>query len=141
MDDNRSDCCHTSDSTGSAYSTGWLYDRQVCLANKIALVTGAASGIGKAVVTELVQRKAFVFAADIDGDRVRDLASQLNNTTALTHGGYECDRNGCQNSCTADVENISVVPMSAAENLNVFRASVQGPTMRLAGLYVIVKLP
>jgi NAD(P)-dependent dehydrogenase (short-subunit alcohol dehydrogenase family) len=84
MDDNRSDFCHTNDSTGSAYSTGWLYDRQVCLANKIALVTGAASGIGKAVVTELVQRKAFVFAADIDGDRVRDLASQLNNTTALT---------------------------------------------------------
>jgi len=54
------------------------------LTGKIALVTGAASGIGKAVVTELVQRKASVIAADIDTGRVRALAAQLSNTTALT---------------------------------------------------------
>jgi NAD(P)-dependent dehydrogenase (short-subunit alcohol dehydrogenase family) len=56
----------------------------MCFAEKIALVTGAASGIGKAVVTELAQRKACVFAADIDTERVRTLAAQLDNTTPLT---------------------------------------------------------
>ena len=56
----------------------------MCVAGKIAFVTGAASGIGRAVVTELVQRKAFVLAADIDGEGVRALATQLSNTTALT---------------------------------------------------------
>jgi NAD(P)-dependent dehydrogenase (short-subunit alcohol dehydrogenase family) len=56
----------------------------MCLAQKIALVTGAASGIGRAVVIELVRRKAFVIAADVDGDGVRDLAKRLSNTTALT---------------------------------------------------------
>ncbi len=56
----------------------------MCFAGKIALVTGAASGIGRAVVTKLVQRKASVIAADIDGDGVRALAAQLSNTTAVT---------------------------------------------------------
>jgi NAD(P)-dependent dehydrogenase (short-subunit alcohol dehydrogenase family) len=56
----------------------------MCFAQKTALVTGAASGIGRAVVTALVQRKASVFAADIDTDGVRTLATHLNNTTALT---------------------------------------------------------
>ncbi len=55
----------------------------MCLAEKIAFVTGAAAGIGRAVVTELVQRKAFVLAADIDREAVRTLVTQLSNTTAL----------------------------------------------------------
>jgi len=56
----------------------------MCFTGKSALVTGAASGIGRAVVTELVRREASVFAADIDSERVRALATQLSNTTALT---------------------------------------------------------
>jgi NAD(P)-dependent dehydrogenase (short-subunit alcohol dehydrogenase family) len=56
----------------------------MCLTGKIALVAGAASGIGRAVVTELVQRKASVFAADIDTEGVCALATQLGNTTAVT---------------------------------------------------------
>jgi len=78
------DTVATSGGTEGAYCRSWFYDRQMCFAQKIALVTGAASGIGKAVVTELVQRKASVFAADIDSERVRALATQLSNTTALT---------------------------------------------------------
>lgn len=56
----------------------------MCFADKIALVTGAASGIGRAVVAELAQRRAFVFAADIDVQGVHALATQLGNTTPLT---------------------------------------------------------
>ena len=37
-------------------------------AGRIALVTGAASGIGEAMVRQLTARGAQVLAADIDGD-------------------------------------------------------------------------
>jgi hypothetical protein len=63
-------------------------------------------------------------ASAVDGSNetlyFEDGALQNVNVQSVLYGGYECDRNGCQNSCTADVENMSVVPMSAAENLNVF---------------------
>ncbi len=42
-----------------------------------ALVTGAASGIGKALATELVARGARVALCDIDGDRVDAVAEDL----------------------------------------------------------------
>ncbi len=60
------------------------YDKRMSLLGKVALVTGAASGIGRAVVAELVERNATVFAADIDGVGVQALATQLNNITAVT---------------------------------------------------------
>jgi 2-keto-3-deoxy-L-fuconate dehydrogenase len=53
-------------------------------AGKIALVTGAASGIGRAVATELVHRGAEVLAADIDVVSLRGLVAELGNTTPLT---------------------------------------------------------
>jgi meso-butanediol dehydrogenase / (S,S)-butanediol dehydrogenase / diacetyl reductase len=44
---------------------------------KLALVTGAASGIGAAVTRLLVQRGARVFAADMNGDKLEELAGEL----------------------------------------------------------------
>lgn len=44
---------------------------------KIAVVTGAASGIGEAVVRQLAQAGAQVLAADIDGDAATAVASAL----------------------------------------------------------------
>jgi len=53
-------------------------------AGKKALVTGAASGIGRAVATALVERDAHIFAADIDTEGVCALAAQARNTSPLT---------------------------------------------------------
>jgi NAD(P)-dependent dehydrogenase (short-subunit alcohol dehydrogenase family) len=44
---------------------------------KVAIVTGAASGIGKALATELVDRGATVVVADIAGDASASVAEQL----------------------------------------------------------------
>ncbi len=49
---------------------------------KVAIVTGAASGIGKAVATELVDRGATVVVADINGGEAASVAKQLKRRTS-----------------------------------------------------------
>jgi rhamnulose-1-phosphate aldolase/alcohol dehydrogenase len=46
-------------------------------AGRIALVTGAASGIGKAIATRLVQAGACVVVADLDGEQAQAAAAEL----------------------------------------------------------------
>ena len=46
---------------------------------KRALVTGAGHGIGEAIALKLAQEGAYVFVTDIDEDRVRQVASQINS--------------------------------------------------------------
>jgi 3-oxoacyl-[acyl-carrier protein] reductase len=56
--------------------------------NKVALVTGAASGIGEAVARELTRRKARAVILVDRSDRVLDLARSLNEAagTAMAQG-------------------------------------------------------
>ena len=49
------------------------------LSRRIALVTGAANGIGKAIAQRLAAEGAHVLAADIDADGVHALAQELND--------------------------------------------------------------
>lgn len=50
------------------------------MAERVAIVTGGASGIGRALAAELTARGATVFIADIVGDRAKDTAEQLTKT-------------------------------------------------------------
>jgi len=50
------------------------------LATRIALVTGAASGIGKAIATRLAAEGACVAIADLDLQKAQDAAAEIGNT-------------------------------------------------------------
>jgi len=50
------------------------------LATRVALVTGAASGIGKAVATRLAAEGACVVIADLDAEKARQAAADIGST-------------------------------------------------------------
>jgi 3-oxoacyl-[acyl-carrier protein] reductase len=55
------------------------------LRNKVTIVTGAASGFGKAIATRFVQEGATVVVADINGDGAKQVAAELGElATAFT---------------------------------------------------------
>jgi 3-hydroxybutyrate dehydrogenase len=53
------------------------------LAGRTALVTGAASGIGRACAQRLAQAGARLVVVDVDGDAVRDLAARIGATAIV----------------------------------------------------------
>lgn len=53
------------------------------LTGKIALVTGAASGIGEAMVKALAQAGAFVYVCDVDGENGERVAGEISAESAL----------------------------------------------------------
>jgi len=55
----------------------------VDLSGKSALVTGAASGIGRAIAEDLARRKAHVLLADVDEASLRSVASPLQGALAM----------------------------------------------------------
>ncbi len=52
------------------------------LATRIALVTGAASGIGRAIATRLAAEGACVVIADLDAEKARAAAAEIGSTDA-----------------------------------------------------------
>lgn len=54
------------------------------LRDKVCVITGAASGIGRAIAHALADRGAHIVAVDLDDDGIRALADEL-GTTALAH--------------------------------------------------------
>jgi NAD(P)-dependent dehydrogenase (short-subunit alcohol dehydrogenase family) len=58
--------------------------KQLSLEDKVALVTGGARGIGRAIVEAFAERGAQVIVADLDEERAADLAAQIGRQSFST---------------------------------------------------------
>lgn len=67
---------HPADSLCLAPVTWVVFDFRMRLKDKVALITGAASGIGKATVQKFILEGARVVATDIDADGLAALADE-----------------------------------------------------------------
>ena len=58
---------------------------------KVAIITGAASGIGLATARRLAAEGASIVIADLNGDKARDAAASVQGTTKNSVIGIACD--------------------------------------------------
>ncbi|MFI6348277.1 2,3-dihydro-2,3-dihydroxybenzoate dehydrogenase [Streptomyces sp. NPDC050560] len=84
------------------------------LAGRLALVTGAARGIGEAVVRALVERGARVVATDVAADGVAKLAADLPG--AVVHRALDVTDAAAVEALVADVEE-GTGPLDIAVNV------------------------
>lgn len=87
------------------------------ISGKVALVTGAAQGIGEAVVRELAASGARVAAVDINADKLRALACELTRA-GLCVAAYPADvRDGTAADTTVNTVECCVGPISILVNV------------------------
>ena len=93
------------------------------LAGKVALVTGAGRGLGRAVAERFVAEGAQVVIAEIDGDLARDAATTLGEAAL----GVQCDV-----SQAADVERAFDACLERFGRIDILvnNAAVVGPAVR-----------
>jgi meso-butanediol dehydrogenase / (S,S)-butanediol dehydrogenase / diacetyl reductase len=70
---------------------------------RVALVTGAGSGIGRAVTVRLTGQGASVLAVDIDGSRLKETAAMTSGAVTLPQADL-CDPVACANAVRACIE-------------------------------------
>jgi NAD(P)-dependent dehydrogenase (short-subunit alcohol dehydrogenase family) len=73
------------------------------LRDKVCVITGAASGIGRAIAHALADRGAHIVAVDLDDDGIRALADEL-GATALAHRADVSDPDAFQGVRTATLQ-------------------------------------
>ena len=84
--------------------------------NRVAIVTGAASGIGLARRSDSHRRAANVVVADLDENKARSVAHEIQGTTSSATLGVACD----------------------VSNDQQVQAAVAAATQRFGGLDIIV---
>ena len=66
------------------------------LAGKTAIVTGASSGIGRAIAAQLGAAGAHVFLSGRTAEAMQDCAAQIVDQRGASVGhGWACDSTGC----------------------------------------------
>jgi NAD(P)-dependent dehydrogenase (short-subunit alcohol dehydrogenase family) len=101
---------------------------QYDLNGKVALVTGAARGIGFATASALAARGASVTVVDLDDDAAAAAAAQVHNTNALPIAADVTDRGAMQRAVAATVErfgglDVVVANAGIAPRVATFRAA------------------
>ncbi|CAM5649037.1 3-oxoacyl-ACP reductase [Streptomyces avidinii] len=79
------------------------------LDGRVALVTGAARGIGEAVARTLAELGATVAATDRDADALTDLARRLSEEAPAFHGGPDGEHPGSVHAYPLDVTDRTAV--------------------------------
>jgi NAD(P)-dependent dehydrogenase (short-subunit alcohol dehydrogenase family) len=98
------------------------------LADKVALVTGSARGIGFATARALLARGASVVLVDLDGDAVAGAAAQLDDSRTLGIAADVTDRGAMQRVVAATKErfgglDVVVANAGIASRVATFRAT------------------
>jgi 3-hydroxybutyrate dehydrogenase len=93
---------------------------ETSLDRQTALVTGAATGVGKAIATELARRGAFVVVSDIDDDGGRKAAADINGS------GGRATYVHADVTSTTDLAGVLKAAGIAQDGLNIVVANVMG---------------
>ncbi|MBE1594123.1 MULTISPECIES: SDR family NAD(P)-dependent oxidoreductase [Streptomyces] len=93
---------------------------ETSLDGQTALVTGAATGVGKAIATELARRGAFVVVSDIDDEGGRRAAADINGS------GGRATYVHADVTSTTDLAGVLKAAGVAQDGLNIVVANVMG---------------
>jgi NAD(P)-dependent dehydrogenase (short-subunit alcohol dehydrogenase family) len=74
------------------------------MSGKAALVTGAASGLGRATARKLAEAGADLCIVDVNADALEETAGMLGNAAVLSHVADLADPDACKNAVAAAVE-------------------------------------
>jgi 3-oxoacyl-[acyl-carrier protein] reductase/pyridoxal 4-dehydrogenase len=84
------------------------------LENRVAIVTGAAQGIGKAIAQKLAEEGAAVVAVDVNGEGAEATARELGGTAVQADISQEADAQGMVDETLAGHGKVDVLVNAAA---------------------------
>ena len=104
-------------------------------AGRTALITGAASGIGRAVTARLVAEGAHVFAVDVDGAGLEATAGLAPDGSVTTHVADLTDPATCRAAAANDIGSgaaMSVIRAGPSRSVTSIPRRVESASARYA---------